>query len=173
MEVGLEVERLLAADEKGAGFLAGAPGDLLGSAFEDPEAPATLSGRTVSHFRIGEPLGSGGMGVVYEAEDIRLGRSVALKFLAPELVRDPAAKARFLTEARAASALDHANLCTILEVGESEDGLLFLAMPRYHGESLKRRIDRGPLPVKEALEIAVQPPAGSPRRTSMGSSTAT
>ena len=115
-----------------------------------------LSGRTVSHFRIGELLGSGGMGEVYEAEDTRLGRTVALKFLASELVRDPAAKARFLTEARAASALDHPNLCTILEVGESEDGLLFLAMPRYEGESLQRLVARGPLPVEQALDIATQ-----------------
>ena len=156
-----EVERLLAADEEGAGFLTGVPGELLGAAFGDSgRGPAPLSGRTISHFRIGEPLGSGGMGVVYEAEDTRLGRSVALKFLAPELVRDPAAKARFLTEARAASALDHTNLCTILEAGESEDGLLFLAMPRYDGESLERRIARGPLPVEEALEIAVQAARG-------------
>src|SRR4028118_1075435 len=83
---------------------------------------STLTGRTVAHFRIGEPLGSGGMGVVYQAEDLRLGRLVALKFLAPELVRDPAAKERFLTEARAASALEHANLCTILEGGASAGG---------------------------------------------------
>jgi eukaryotic-like serine/threonine-protein kinase len=122
--------------------------------------PATLSGRTVSHFRIGEPLGSGGMGVVYQAEDTRLGRPVALKFLAPERVRDPAAKVRFFTEARAASALDHSNLCTILEMGESEDGLLFLAMPHYDGESLERRIARGPLPVEQALDIAVQAASG-------------
>jgi eukaryotic-like serine/threonine-protein kinase len=154
-----EVERLLAADEQGAGFLTDAPTELLGSAFGD-RGPATLSGRTISHFRIGEPLGCGGMGVVYEAEDIQLGRPVALKFLAPELVRDPAAKARFLTEARAASALDHANLCTIYEAGESEDGLLFLAMPRYDGESLERRIARGSLPVDEALDIVVQAARG-------------
>ncbi len=166
-----DVERLLAADEKGDGFLAGAPGELLGLALGEREeggstevqpaaGPATLSGRTISHFRIGEPLGSGGMGVVYEAEDTRLGRSVALKFLAPELVRDPAAKARFLTEARSVSALDHTNLCSILEAGESEDGLLFLAMPRYDGESLERRIARGPLAVEEALEIVVQAARG-------------
>src|SRR6266545_1548916 len=122
--------------------------------------PPRLSGRTVSHFRIGEPLGSGGMGVVYQAEDTRLGRPVALKFLAPERVRDPAAKVRFFTEARAASALDHSNLCTILEVGESEDGLLFLAMPRYDGESLERRIARGPMPVEQALDLAVQAASG-------------
>ncbi len=121
---------------------------------------ATLSGRTISHFRIGEPLGSGGMSLVYEAEDTRLGRPVALKFLAPELVRDPEAKARFLTEARSVSALDHTNLCAILEAGESDDGLLFLAMPRYDGESLERRIARGPLAVEEALEIAVQAARG-------------
>jgi serine/threonine protein kinase/WD40 repeat protein len=118
--------------------------------------PASLSGRTISHFHIGEALGGGGMGVVYKAEDTRLGRPVALKFLAPELVRDPAAKARFLNEARAASALDHPNLCTILEVGESEDGLLFLAMPCYEGESLERRLARGPLPLDEVVEIAAQ-----------------
>jgi Tol biopolymer transport system component len=129
-------------------------------AFLDDRGPATLSGRTISHFRIGEPLGSGGMGVVYAAEDIRLGRPVALKFLAPEVVRNPEAKARFLTEARAASALDHANLCTIHEVGKSADGLLFLAMPRYDGESLERRIARGALPVEEALEIGVQAARG-------------
>ncbi|HKH49357.1 MAG TPA: protein kinase [Thermoanaerobaculia bacterium] len=129
-------------------------------AFLDDRGPAMLAGRTISHFRIGEPLGSGGMGVVYAAEDIRLGRPVALKFLAPELVRNPEAKARFLTEARAASALDHANLCTIHEIGENEDGLLFLAMPRYDGESLDRRIARGPLPVEEALEIVVQAARG-------------
>ena len=156
-----EVERLLAADEKGEEFLTDAPGELLRLAFDESgRGPGTLSGRSISHFRIGGPLGSGGMGVVYEAEDTRLGRSVALKFLAPELVRDPAAKARFLTEARAASALDHTNLCTILEAGESEDGLLFLAMPRYEGESLERLIARGPLPVEEALEIAVQTARG-------------
>src|SRR5215470_2281227 len=117
-------------------------------------------GQTLSHYSVTRKLGSGGMGVVYEAEDTRLGRPVALKFLAPELVRDPEAKARFLTEARAASALDHANLCTILEAGESEDGLLFLAMPRYNGESLEHRIARGPLPVEEALEIVIQAARG-------------
>ncbi|HSN86574.1 MAG TPA: protein kinase, partial [Thermoanaerobaculia bacterium] len=132
----------------------------IGTRAQPAAHPAALSGRTVSHFLLGEPLGSGGMGEVYEAEDIRLGRLVALKFLAAELVRDPSAKARFLTEARAASALDHANLCTILEVGESEDGLLFLAMPRYEGEGLERRIARGPLPIEEAIDIAAQAARG-------------
>ncbi|HZF10366.1 MAG TPA: protein kinase [Thermoanaerobaculia bacterium] len=114
-----------------------------------------LTGATVSHFRIAEPLGAGGMGVLYRAEDTRLGRTVALKFLAPELVREPVAKQRFLTEARAASALDHPNLCTILEIGETE-GLLFLAMPLYEGEGLERRIARGPLPLAQALDITTQ-----------------
>ena len=155
-----KVERLLAADETWLDFLQDAAGELAGAAAETTEAPVPLAGRTISHFQLGGPLGCGGMGVVYEAEDTRLGRSVALKFLAPELVRDPAAKARFLNEARAASALDHNNICTILEAGESEDGLLFLAMPRYDGESLDRRIARGPLPVEEAVEIAAQAARG-------------
>lgn len=132
----------------------------IGARLPAAEGSSTLTGRTVAHFRIGEPLGSGGMGVVYQAEDLRLGRLVALKFLAPELVRDPAAKERLLTEARAASALEHPNLCTILEVGESEEGLLFLAMPRYDGESLDRRIARGPLAIEEALDIVSQAARG-------------
>jgi serine/threonine protein kinase/WD40 repeat protein len=132
----------------------------IGPRVPEADGSSTLTGRTIAHFRIGEPLGSGGMGVVYRAEDLRLGRFVALKFLAPELVRNPVAKERFLTEARAASALEHSNLCTILEVGESEDGLFFLAMPRYDGESLERRIARGPLPVEEALDIASQAARG-------------
>jgi Tol biopolymer transport system component len=122
--------------------------------------PAVLSGRTVSHFRIGEPLGGGGMGVVYRAEDVQLGRPVALKFLAPELVRDPISKTRFLNEARAASALDHPNLCTILEVGETEEGLLFLAMPLYEGESLEERMAGGPFTIEQALDVAAQAARG-------------
>jgi eukaryotic-like serine/threonine-protein kinase len=119
--------------------------------------PFGLAGRTLSHFRVLEPLGAGGMGVVYRAEDTRLGRAVALKFLLPQLSLDPAAKARFLREARAAAALDHPNLCTIHEVGESEDGRLFLAMTLYPGETLQARLARQTaLPVAEALGIARQ-----------------
>ena len=113
--------------------------------------------RDFGPYRIGELLGGGGMGVVYRAEDRRLGRSVAIKLLSPELTRDPAAKARFLQEARAASALDHPNLCTVYEVGEAAMGQLYLAMPCYDGETLRRKIDAdGPLPVAEALDIALQ-----------------
>jgi serine/threonine protein kinase/Tol biopolymer transport system component len=130
----------------------GVPG-ILGLPFP---GSAALTGRTLSHFRIDAVLGGGGMGVVYRAEDLQLHRTVALKVLAPELVRDPIAKARFLTEARSASALDHPNVCTILEVGETEEGLLYLVMPCYTGESLETRIARGPLPVEEALDFASQ-----------------
>src|SRR6185503_819562 len=116
-----------------------------------------LAGRTISHFRVLEPLGVGGMGIVYRAEDTRLGRAVALKFLLPQRSQDAAAKARFLREARSAAALDHPNLCTLHEVGETEDGRLFLAMPLYPGETLKARLDRNrPLPVHVAFEIARQ-----------------
>ena len=120
------------------------------------DLPAGLTGRDVENYRLGERLGSGGMAVVFRAEDLRLGRQVALKFLAPELSRDPVAKQRFLREARAASALDHPNLCTIHEVGETEDGQIFLAMPCYEGETLRDRIRRGPLTLEDAVEIAAQ-----------------
>jgi serine/threonine protein kinase/Tol biopolymer transport system component len=108
-------------------------------------------------YRIGELIGGGGMGVVYRAQDRRLGRSVAIKLLPPELTRDPVSKARFLQEARAASALDHPNLCTVYEVGEAGASQLYLAMPCYDGETLRNRLDaRGALPVPEALDITVQ-----------------
>ncbi len=115
-----------------------------------------MIGRTVGHYRILERLGGGGMGVVYKAEDAKLGRMVALKFLPPELTRDPDAKSRFLREARAASLLDHSNICTIYEIGETDDEQTFIAMACYDGETLKARIERGPLDVDEALKIAEQ-----------------
>ncbi|HEX4964995.1 MAG TPA: protein kinase [Thermoanaerobaculia bacterium] len=115
-----------------------------------------LAGQIVAHYRVLELLGGGGMGVVYKAEDLRLNRTVALKFLPPELTRDPEAKARFLQEARSASVLDHPNICTIHEVGETDDGRLYLAMPSYDGETLRKRIERGPLPIDEATDVAQQ-----------------
>jgi serine/threonine protein kinase/Tol biopolymer transport system component len=115
-----------------------------------------MIGRVISHYRILGPLGGGGMGVVYKAQDLSLERVVALKFLPPELSRDPDAKTRFLQEARAASTLDHPNICTIHEVGETDEGQLYLAMACYDGETLKQRLQRGPLPIDEALETAQQ-----------------
>ncbi|MFL6235223.1 MAG: protein kinase domain-containing protein [Thermoanaerobaculia bacterium] len=115
-----------------------------------------LVGRTLAHYRVLEYTGGGGMGVVYKAEDLRLARTVALKFLPPELTRDPDAKSRFLQEARSASVLDHPNICTIHEVGETDDGRLYLAMPYYDGETLRRRIERSPIPIDEAVDIAEQ-----------------
>jgi len=130
--------------------------------------PAGLIGRVVDHYEIREPLGGGGMGVVYKAEDTRLQRTVALKFLPPELTRDPVAKARFLQEARAASALDHPNICTIHEVAETDDGQLFLAMTCYEGETLKKKIERGPLPIDESIDVARQIAAGLAKAHRLG-----
>jgi TolB-like protein/Tfp pilus assembly protein PilF len=115
-----------------------------------------MIGQTVSHYRITKQLGAGGMGVVYQALDLKLERPVALKFLPPDLTRDPEAKARFVHEARAASALDHPNICNVHEIDETDDGRLFIAMACYEGETLKERIARGPLPLDEAIEIAQQ-----------------
>ncbi len=115
-----------------------------------------MIGKTVSHYRITRELGAGGMGVVYEAVDTKLDRTVALKFLPPESTRDPDAKARFVHEAKAASALDHNNVCVIYEIDETDDGQLFLAMARYEGETLKERIARGPLLLDDALDITRQ-----------------
>jgi serine/threonine protein kinase len=115
-----------------------------------------MIGKTISHYKILEKLGGGGMGIVYKAEDTKLKRMVALKFLPPHVSLDNEAKERFMHEAQAASALDHNNICTIYEIGESEDGQMYMAMALYEGETLQDKIERGPLPLEEALNIATQ-----------------
>jgi len=115
-----------------------------------------MIGTTVSHYKILEKLGGGGMGVVYKAQDTKLKRTAALKFLPPDLTRDEEAKERFMHEAQAASALDHPNICTIYEIGETDDGQMFIAMACYEGETLEDKIDRGPMKVDEAVDISAQ-----------------
>ena len=115
-----------------------------------------MEGQTVSHYKVLEKLGGGGMGVVYKALDTKLNRAVALKFLPPELTRDDEARQRFVQEAQAASALDHPNICTVYDIDSTPDGQLFIAMAFYDGETLKKRIEHGPLPVDEALDVAIQ-----------------
>jgi non-specific serine/threonine protein kinase len=114
-----------------------------------------MTGQTVSHYQIGEPLGRGGMGVVYEAEDVRLGRKVAIKFLPEEACCEPESVQRFLREARAISSLNHPHICTLHDIGEHQ-GQQFMVMERLEGEPLKSRISRGPVPVDELLGFGEQ-----------------
>src|SRR5512136_1525811 len=100
-----------------------------------------MIGQTISHYKVLSKLGEGGMGVVYKAQDLKLDRSVALKFLSPELTRVPDAKQRFVHEAKAASALQHNNICVVYDIDQTSDGQMFISMEFIEGETLKKKIE--------------------------------
>jgi hypothetical protein len=147
-----EVESLLASHERPGLVDRLAPVIAPAAAWARTQV-AGWEGRRVGHYQIQELLDAGGMGIVYRAHDTRLGRHVALKFLPPHLSKQPVPKQRFLAEARAAAALDHPNICTILEIGETDDGQLFIAMPYYEGETLKLKIGSGTLPFQDKISF--------------------
>jgi TolB-like protein/Tfp pilus assembly protein PilF/tRNA A-37 threonylcarbamoyl transferase component Bud32 len=118
-----------------------------------------MIGKTISHYKILEKLGEGGMGVVYKAEDTKLKRTVALKFLSPSF-SDKTSRKRFVQEAQAASSLEHPNICSIHEIDETPDGQVFIVMPCYEGESLQARVERGPIDLEEAVSVATQVASG-------------
>lgn len=161
-----EVAEMLAAHAKAEGVLERSLHPLASVALEAEEIGG-LQGE-LGPYRLVREIGRGGMGVVYQAHDPRLERPVALKFLPGHLASDPEARARFLAEAKAASVLDHPSICTVYDVGESADGRHYIAMAFYEGETLDRKIERGPLPVEEALEIGARVAEGLGRAHEAG-----
>jgi len=127
-----------------------------------------MLGKTISHYKILEKLGGGGMGVVYKAKDTNLDRTVALKFLPPHLLADKEAEQRFISEAKAASSLDHPNICTIHDINKTEDDQFYIVMGYYTGETLKKKVGAGPLQIDTSINYATQIAAGLVRAHEAG-----
>ena len=155
-ELRRELEARLGSDEKSRTLAAAGFGKSSGGASEVTERRRDRVGQTISHYRIEERLGGGGMGVVYKAQDLRLDRYVALKFLPPSVDPDDERLRRLIIEARAASALDHPNICTIHQIEETDDGHWFIVMAYYPGETLKKRIETKPLAISEVVDYGIQ-----------------
>ena len=154
----LELESLLNNFDEAPAFF-GSLGDVvppLPAEEHDTVDPYQFIGRQIENYKITELLGAGGMGIVYKAEDIDLGRPVALKFLPPTLSNNAKARERFITEARAASQLDHPNICSIYQIGRTEEGWIFIAMAFYDGITLKQILEKGNIPSNLALDYALQ-----------------
>ena len=154
-----EVEAMLAAHHRHDGFLDQPAGELAADILL-PHDPVTNVGDRIGPYRVLEEIGRGGMGVVYRAEDQRLGRDVALKLLPQALTTDDRARKRLLAEARAASVLDHPCICTNYDVGRTENGSLYIAMSCYQGETLAERLEKGQMELDETRLIAKQVVSG-------------
>jgi non-specific serine/threonine protein kinase len=162
-----EVEQMLGAHDRAEGILEEPLGSLAAGVLEEADLEPIREGR-VGPYRLLEEIGRGGMGVVYRARDDRLARDVAVKFLPPHLRADAEVKERFLAEARAASRLDHPNICTVYDLGEADDGRLFLVMACYEGRTLAEKLAEGRLPVDEALDLTTQIARGLARAHEAG-----